>query len=365
MPRPIQLSVSISAMRSNLAQVRKAVGGTRIWSVVKARAYGHGIEAAAKAFADTDGFALLDLEEAVMLRELGVRQPILLLEGIFDQRDVAVLREYGLSCAVHCREQLELLQALPSRSQVDVFIKLNTGMNRLGFVPAQFRDAWLAARRLPGVGTVGLMTHFANADRFEDGPVSAQAQMALFDQVTADLVAPRTIANSAATARGGAFLRDWVRPGIILYGSSPFGPHDPMWSAKGMGLRATQTLTAKIIGVQQLAAGAYVGYGSRYRAERDMRLGIVACGYADGYPRHAQDGTPVAIDGEPGKLVGRVSMDMLTVDLSEHPHAGIGSSVELWGDQVPIDLVADKAGTIGYELMCAVTPRVPRRTVGA
>jgi alanine racemase len=353
MPRPIVARIRPDAVRDNLAFIRRTAAQSRVWAVVKANAYGHGIERIYPALAAADGIALLDLDEAVRVRELGWTKPVLLLEGIFEAADVALVERYGLTVAVHCDEQLDLLIAAKPQRPISIQLKMNSGMNRLGFRPAAFRAAWERATRAPSIGAIALMTHFANAD---DGEIDWQ--LAQFDAATAGIPGERSLSNSAAVLWHPRAHRDWVRPGTILYGASPTGCARDIADTP---LAAAMTLTSRLIGVQTLTPRETVGYGRRFTVERPMRIGVVACGYADGYPRHAPTGTPVAVDGVLTRIVGRVSMDMLTVDLTPCPNAGIGAPVELWGDQVRVDDVAEASGTIGYELMCALAPRVPVR----
>jgi alanine racemase len=356
MPRPIQALVHPDALAHNLARARAAAPDARTWAVVKANAYGHGIERAFGGLRSADGFALLDLKEAETLRALDWRGPILLLEGVFEPRDLEVCSRLGLWHVVHSSEQIDWLAQHKTQTPHRVFLKMNSGMNRLGFTPEAFRSAWVRLNALPQVDEISLMTHFANAD----GPAGVDEQVARFDTATRDLPGERSLSNSAAVLRHG-LKNDWVRAGILVYGSAPdFPEHDIAdWQ-----LLPTMTLRTRLIATQHLAAGDAVGYGSRFVAERPMRIGIAACGYADGYPRHCGTGTPVLVDGQRSGTVGRVSMDMLAVDLSALPGAGIGSEVTLWGrgpggQVLAIDEVAQAAGTIGYELMCAVAPRVP------
>ena len=363
MPRPIEALIHTDAMAHNLARARAAAPDARVWAVVKANAYGHGIERAFEGLRSADGFALLDLAEAALLRELGWRGPILLLEGVFQARDLELCSRLGLWHVVHCSEQIDMLAAHKTQQPHRVFLKMNSGMNRLGFKPGLFRSAWARLNALPQVDEISLMTHFSDAD----GPRGIAQQMAVFDAATQDLPGERSVANSAAILRHGAVLQsDWVRAGILCYGSAPDFPEHDMahW-----GLHATMTLRSRLIATQQLQAGDSVGYGSAYTASAPQRIGIVACGYADGYPRHAGNGTPVLVDGVRTSTVGRVSMDMLAVDLQPVPTAAIGSEVTLWGcgpgpgaPTLAIDAVAQAAATIGYELMCALAPRVPTRS---
>jgi alanine racemase len=344
-------------MRHNLRRARLAARGRFVWAVVKANAYGHGLPRALRAFGEADGLALLDLDEARRARAAGWRKPILLLEGSFEPVDVAACSELDLTTVVHSAEQLDMLeQAKPARP-LSVHLKLNTGMNRLGFTAATAESAYRRLRASAVVGELTLMMHFANADRPRGapGPVQAFEQVAEFERITSTWPERRSLANSAALFLQPDVGGDSVRPGISLYG----GATDENHPAASLGLLAAMRLASRIIGVQSIEPGEAVGYGSRFVAVRRTRIGVVACGYADGYPRHAPDGTPVLVDGVRVPLAGRVSMDMITVDLTELPQAGVGSAVELWGAGLPIDDVANAAGTVGYELMCALAPRVP------
>ena len=361
MPRPIEALIHTQALAHNLAQARRAAPDARVWAVIKANAYGHGIEHVFDALRSADGFALLDLAEAQRLRALDWRGPILLLEGAFEPRDLEMCSRLGLWHTIHCTEQIDWLAQHKTHTPHRVFLKLNSGMNRLGFRPQAWRSAWARLNALPQVDEISLMTHFADAD--VDG--GTQAALHEFESVAKDLPGERTLANSAATLREGACTGDWVRAGILLYGSAPDHPaHDTArWN-----LQPAMTLRTQLIATQDLQPGDTVGYGSSYRAEHAMRIGIAACGYADGYPRHAGTGTPVLVDGQSTGTVGRVSMDMLAVDLSGLPQAHRGSEVTLWGEgpggsRLPIDEVAQAAGTIGYELICALAQRVPVRVV--
>ncbi|WP_096698432.1 alanine racemase [Polaromonas sp. AER18D-145] len=360
MPRPILATVHAAAVSHNLARARAAAPDARVWAVVKANAYGHGIERVFDALRSADGFALLDLAEAQRLRALDWRGPILLLEGCFDARDLELCSRLGLWHAIHCDEQIDMLAAHKTQVPHRVFLKMNSGMNRLGFTPERYRAAWTRLNALPQVEEISLMTHFSDAD----GARGIAHQLQVFEAVTHDLPGERTLSNSAATLRHGLAIgekSDWVRPGIAVYGSSPDFPEH---SAADWGLLPTLTLASKIIGVQHLVAGDTVGYGSSFTADGPLRIGVVACGYADGYPRHCTTGTPVLVQGVRTRMVGRVSMDMITVDLTPVPNAGMGSDVTLWGQSpggavLSIDEIAAAAGTVGYELMCAVAPRVP------
>ena len=373
MPRPITATVHTDALRANLERLRAAAPDARVWAVVKANAYGHGIERVFDGLRGADGFALLDLEEAQRIRALGWRGPILLLEGVFEQRDLELCSRLDLWHVVHCGEQIDMLAAHKTKLAHRVFLKMNSGMNRLGFPPGRYRAAWSRLNALPQVDEIALMTHFSDAD----GPLGIAAQMAVFAAATHDLPGERSLSNSAASLRhptsavaehGHAELQsasDWVRPGVALYGSAPDFPEG---SASDWGLAPAMTLASKIIATQELLAGQSVGYGSAFTATAPMRIGIVACGYADGYPRLCPTGTPVLVQGLRTRTLGRVSMDMLSVDLEPLLVAGqqpaLGSEVTLGGRAsggalLDIDEVASAAGTLGYELMCALAPRVP------
>ena len=369
MPRPIEALVHPRALAHNLAVARAAAPDARVWAVVKANAYGHGIERAFAGLRGADGFALLDLAEAERVRALGWRGPVLLLEGCFEPRDLELCSRLDLWHVVHCTEQVDWLAAHKTERAHRVFLKMNSGMNRLGFVPAAFRAAWARLSALPQVDEVSLMTHFSDAD----GPRGVAHQVAAFAAATADLPGERSLSNSAAVlrhAQAAGLRNDWVRAGILSYGSAPdFPEHD----SAHWGLQPAMTLRTALIATQHLQPGDTVGYGSSYTAAQAMRIGIAACGYADGYPRHApgtaERGTPVLVEGVRCRTVGRVSMDMLAVDLTPVPQADTGSEVTLWGQGphgavLPIDEVAHAAGTIGYELMCALAPRVPVHVAG-
>ena len=364
MPRPILATIHTAALRHNLARCRAAAQDARVWAVVKANAYGHGIERVFDALRAADGFALLDLAEAQRLRALGWRGPLLLLEGVFEPRDLELCSRLDVWHAVHCEAQIDWLAAHKTQLAQRVFLKMNSGMNRLGFTPARYRGAWARLSALAQVEDIGHMTHFSDAD----GARGIAHQWQVFDATTHDLPGERCVCNSAALLRqahDSAVRGDWVRAGIALYGSAPDHPEHP---AAHWDLQPTMTLRTRLLATQQLQAGDTVGYGSTFRAEAPMTIGVAACGYADGYPRHAPTGTPVLVAGVRTRVVGRVSMDMLTIDLTPLQAAGVavgaGSEVTLWGRAesgalLPIDEVAQAAGTISYELMCALAPRVP------
>ena len=357
MPRPLSATIHLDAMQHNLLRARAEAPHARIWAVVKANAYGHGLERGMRGFAQADGLALVETENALRLRELGWTKPILLLEGIFDAQDVPMLAEHNINSAVHNIEQVKMLEYTQLYRPIDVHLKMNTGMNRLGFRPDEYAAAYKRLRAIPGIRNITLMTHFANADELEHPRLSIAEQVRRFRAGAEGLEGQRSLSNSGGVLHQAELAKelhnDWVRPGVMLYGGTPGGA-----SARDYGLLPTMTLKSELIAIQRIAAGDTVGYGSRFVAEAPMTIGVVACGYADGYPRHAEHGTPVLVDGVRTRLVGRVSMDMMTVDLTPVANARVGSKVVLWGDGLPIDEVAASAGTIGYELMCALAQRV-------
>lgn len=357
MPRPISAVIDLNALRRNLAVAREHAKGRFVWAVVKADAYGHGLLRAVRAFADADGIALLDLAEARRAREAGWSKPILLLEGCFEPGDLNVVHELGLTPVVHHDEQITLLELDRNPRPIDVYLKFNTGMNRLGFDLHGSAAAYRRLKNRNNIRQLTLMTHFANADRASHatGPGEVKEQLAAFNTIARHWPEPRSFANSAALFLRPEVEGHSVRPGIALYGASTDESH----TAAALGVTPAMTLRSKLISVQALAAGDAVGYGTRFTAARAMRVGVVACGYADGYPRGAPDGTPVWVDGARIPIAGRVSMDMITVDLTATPGANVGSEVELWGKRIAIDEVANLCGTVGYELMCALAPRVP------
>ena len=351
MPRPIRATISAGALERNLLVAKAHAKGAKAWAVIKANAYGHGLERAARALAAADGFAVVDFQEAARLRVAGVTKPILMLEGFFKPVDVPLLHKYRLTPVIHNPEQVEMFRLAAHPGELDVYVKVNSGMNRLGFSSDSLRPAYNAIRMHPHVRNVTLMTHFADAD----GAVGVREQLAWFRELTKDYDAPQSLANSAALIRFPETHGAWVRPGIMLYGCSPFADK----SADSLDLRPAMTLTSELIATQHLQAGERVGYSFAFEAQGEITIGVVACGYADGYPRHAPTGTPVLVNGKRTRTVGRVSMDMICVDISDIPEAYIGSPVTLWGEGLPADEVATACGTVSYELLCALAPRVP------
>lgn len=360
MPRPIRATISASALAHNLQLAKAHAGAAKLWAVLKANAYGHGLELVARALDAADGFAVLDFEEAARLRRMGIRKPILMLEGFFDAIDVPLLREYHLTPVIHSPRQVQMLEKAEFPEGLDVYLKVNSGMNRLGFSAHSLAPAYQALRKHPQLRELTLMTHFADAD----GTGGVRAQLERFVELIQPFApGPRSMANSAALLRFAQETQgDWARPGIMLYGGSPFGHFghgSPDLTAERLGLKPAMTLTSEIIAMQHLQRGERVGYGSSYEAPDELTVGVVACGYADGYPRHAPTGTPVLVHGGRVRTVGRVSMDMITIDITGIAQAGIGSPVTLWGEGLSADEVAAAAGTLSYELFTKLTARVP------
>ncbi|MDC9580437.1 alanine racemase [Xenorhabdus sp. PR6a] len=351
MPRPILATIHLDAFRHNLSVIRQRVGNSKIWSVVKANAYGHGLDRIWQSLIQTDGFALLDMNEAIYLREQGWQGPILLLEGFFKPADLQMINQYRLTTAVHSHWQLDEIETAKLDNPIDIYLKLNSGMNRLGFTSEEYSQVVSMASRIKNIHSVTLMTHFANSDN----EVGVGGQFAVVEHLQMRSL-PHCLANSGAVLWHPKTHRDWVRPGIILYGASPSGK----WrDIADIGLKSAMTLQSEVIAVHELPKGEKIGYGSRYTTPKPMRVGTIACGYADGYPRHAPTGTPIMVGGIRTRLLGAISMDMMTVDLTPCPEANVGSIVELWGENLPVDEVAESAGTIGYELLCALAKRVP------
>ncbi len=361
MSRPILAYIDQAALKHNLSITRQYATDARIMAVIKANAYGHGLMYAAHALQGADGFALLELDAAIDLRNAGYKHPILLLEGFFSTQELALFEKYRLTAVIHHAEQVAMLSNCRHR-ELNIFLKINTGMNRLGFPVEHFPAVFERLTRNPAITDITIMSHFATADEAKENDNFKQ-QLRLFNQVTqTGALSPRiqnsgryhSLANSAAIIRYPETHRDWVRPGLMLYGASPFINQ----SAADLGLEPAMMLTSKIIAIQHLKKGDKVGYGCSFQADKSMRIGIVACGYADGYPRHAPTGTPVLINNRRCRLIGKVSMDMLTVDITEAVDVQLNSPVILWGKGLPVEEIAHHAGTVSYELLCAVSKRV-------
>ena len=343
MPRPISVLIHLEALQHNIARMREAAQGRTLWAVVKANAYGHGLENAVRGFAQADGLALIEVREAQRARAAGWTKRILMIEGFFDEGDIAELERLDVEPVVHSRWQIELLKKT-SHTNLKVHLKVNSGMNRLGFLPDQAAAVIEEINAIEGVKVVGFDGK---------GPVTVAKQLERMKPLLADYDA--CMANSAATLLHPQVGGVGVRGGIVLYGVSP----DASVTSEQLGLKPAMTLSADIIAVREIEPGEAVGYGSRWIAKRPTRLAVVACGYADGYPRSMPDGSPTWVEGKIAPLAGAVSMDMLTIDVTYIPQARVGSRVELWGEHISVNDLASRCGTIGYELLCAVASRVP------
>ncbi len=351
MPRPSIARIDLDALRHNYRKASELAAPARAMAVVKADGYGHGLVQVATALADeTEHFAVACLEEAIALRDAGLGHPVLLMQGVHEAADLRICQLQRFIVVIHHAHQLQWLEKTGARPEI--WLKVNSGMNRLGFAPSELPSVLNGLRRL-GIRPGGAMTHFACADDTACNRTAEQTRV--FDSATSAIPGlVRSVANSAAHFRPGQPKFDWSRPGIMLYGSSP------MLGSPGLGLKAVMTLESRVIAVRCLEAGEAVGYGETWRAVKPTVMGVVCIGYGDGYPRHAGSGTPVWIRGQRASLIGRVSMDMLAVDLTDVPGAAVGDLVELWGGNISIDEVAGHAGTISYELLTGVTGRVPR-----
>ncbi len=357
MSRSTFADIDRAALAHNLDRVRALAGGARVMAVVKADAYGHGLEGCLPALLDADMLAVATLDEARAVRNLASDVPLLLLEGVMSPAELDAVARLRLEMVVHCPEQLAWLEQAGSNSSKRLWLKIDSGMHRLGFPLADVGDVHRRLRALPGVGEIVLMTHFACADQ-ADHPLN-RSQIDAFDAATEDLEGPRCMANSAAVLNLPGTRRDWVRAGLLVYGASPLADRD----GPALGLDPVMTLRSRLMAVSRVAAGESIGYGARFVAARDLRVGVAAIGYGDGYPRNMPDAAPVRVNGRIQLLAGRVSMDMITIDLTEQPDAGVGDPVVLWGRGLPVERVARAVDTIPYELLCRVTRRVSYRLV--
>ncbi len=359
MGRPARALLHAQALRHNFQQVRRRAPGARVMAVVKANGYGHGLAWVAQTLKEADAFAVASVEEGFQLRQAGIQQPIVLLEGFFQADELPTLAHYDLWPVVHHDEQLRMLESVALAKPLGVWLKIDSGMHRIGFAPAQARAVYEQLRACRTVREVRLMSHLASADDPDDP--ATRRQLAVFLPLARELGVPASCANSAGIIAWPDSHLDWVRPGIMLYGATPMLAA----SAQQLELQPTMTLTSALIAVHLRAKGEAIGYGGDYRCPQDMPVGVAAIGYGDGYPRHAAPGTPVLVNGRPVPLIGRVSMDMITVDLRSQPHARVGDPVVLWGEGLPVEDVARHAGTIAYELLCHVAERIPRIAAAA
>jgi len=356
--RPARALIDLQALRHNYQLARETTGAKAL-AVIKADAYGHGAVRVAQALeSEADGFAVACIEEALELRQAGIRAPVLLLEGFFEADELALIVEHDFWCVVHSLWQLEAIEQTSVGKPLNIWLKMDSGMHRVGIHPAEYQAAHQRLLASGKVAKVVLMTHFARAD--ELGSARTDEQVAIFQSTREGLAAEVSLRNSPGVMGWPSVPSDWVRPGIMLYGATPFDQPQSVADR----LQPVMTLESKVICVRELPAGEPVGYGGAFVTDRNMRIGVVAMGYADGYPRQAPTGTPVMIDGQCSQLLGRVSMDMLCVDLTNVPGAGLGSRVELWGKSVLASDVAASAGTIPYQIFCNLK-RVPRLYSGA
>ncbi|KMN23646.1 alanine racemase [Pseudomonas sp. FSL R10-1350] len=356
--RPARALIDLQALRHNY-QLAREVTGAKALAVIKADAYGHGAVRCAQALeAEADGFAVACIEEALELRAAGIRAPILLLEGFFEADELPLIVEHDFWCVVHSLWQLDAIEQATLAKPIQVWLKLDTGMHRVGLHPSEYQSAYQRLQASGKVAKIVLMSHFARADELDS--LRSVEQVAVFLAARDDLSAEVSLRNSPAILGWPSVPSDWVRPGLMLYGATPFEQDHPLAAR----LQPVMTVESKVICVRELPAGEPVGYGAKFITPKPMRIGVVAMGYADGYPRHAPTGTPVLVAGQRSQLLGRVSMDMLCIDLTDVPDAGLGSTVELWGKNILASELAEKAETIPYQIFCNLK-RVPRLYSGS
>lgn len=353
MGRKVYAEISKQALIHNFHVVKQQAPNSKILAMVKANAYGHGIVSVAKMLKAADAFGVANIEEALILRQAGIENPIVLMEGFFDTTEFEWISQYQFIPVIHRLDQIEALEAHRFSSSVSVWIKINTGMNRLGFSQSDFLSAYERLKKIPFIHIIGFMTHFPQADEREN-PFTAQ-QTDIFLETIKTLPGEKCLANSAGILAWPQTHYDWVRPGLMLYGASPFADK----TSADLNLKPAMQLTAEVISIQPIAKGQRVGYGGKWESQSNAtRIGIVSIGYGDGYPWHAQSGTPILVNRDLTHIVGRVSMDMLAMDLTHLPDTKVGDPVQLWGEHLPIEHVAKGAGTIPYELFCRLTDRV-------
>ena len=357
MTRPVIASIDSAALQHNLTRVRQLAPASSVMAIVKADAYGHDLLISSRALIAADAIGLLDLDDAITLRKAGFTQPICLLEGFFEANEIPLIASNKLESVIHSHWQLDVLESCQDELELSVWLKVDTGMNRLGFAPAEFKETMARLSSMQGIKRISLMSHLANADYPENQ--STAEQLRTFTDTVESAGLPRSLANSAAILAHPDCQMEWVRPGIMLYGSSPFEES----SANDLNLKPVMSLQSKIISIKQCSKGDAIGYGSTWICPEDMSVAVIACGYGDGYPRHAPAGTPIMVAGQKTQLIGRVSMDMVTADLRGIDNAAVGSAVELWGAEISVDEVAKLCGTIAYELLCGITSRVKRQDV--
>lgn len=353
MSRATSATIHTDALRHNLQSIRRRAPGSKVMAVVKADGYGHGLERVARALQGADAFGVAALSDAERLRAAGLSQRIVLLSGPDELDDLALLRRLQVDAVIHHPSQLALLDADPGGAPIRTWLKLDTGMHRLGFPAADAPEIHRRLSRMPGVaGDIVLMSHFARSDEFDCD--ATREQVRRFDAATSSLPGEHSLSNSAGVLGWPEAHRHWVRPGGALYGLSAVEGQTGL----DLGLEPAMTLATRLISVKHVESGAPIGYGGAYVAPHSMRVGIAAIGYGDGYPRHAGSGAPVWVGGHLTRILGRVSMDLMAVDLSPLPEADVGTSVVAWGRGLPVETVAASAGTLGYELACGITRRV-------
>ncbi|MGW8248279.1 MAG: alanine racemase [Acidiferrobacterales bacterium] len=358
MSRPLRAVIHTQSLQHNLARVREFAPSSKVMAVIKADGYGHGIATVANALTEADALAVASIDEALLIKESAPDSPpICLLEGVFRIDELNEVFNSGLVLVIHNEEQVRYLESSKTDNPVPVWLKIDTGMNRLGIDVNSFQDLYQRLQSCEAVSQIGLMTHFACADDAQSPKTVSQLKK--FEQAIEGTTAARSAANSAGIVQWPDSYYEWVRPGIMLYGSSPVLGQ----SADELGLKPVMSLESELVALHQVKKGDTVGYGATWIAERDTTIGVVACGYGDGYPRHARSGTPVLVNNQRQSLVGRVSMDMITVDVGDQPRAKIGDPVVLWGAGLSVDEIAASADTISYELLCQVTRRVEREVV--
>jgi alanine racemase len=353
MTRPTRITISLPALRNNLRQVRNMAPASSVIAMVKANAYGHGLERIALALHDVEALGVACCEEGLLLRAAGIKNPVVLMEGLFAASELDKVVDNNFILVVHHLSQVEMLEKHSLKKPISIWLKIDTGMHRLGFKPERVLDAYTRLINCAMVKKpIGLMTHFAESDATDRA--ATRQQIEIFNEVTQHLTGPRSLANSAGIIAWPSAHAEWVRPGIMLYGASPFVGH------RGVEhhLQPVMSLTSELIAIHHLQKGSRVGYGGTWSCPEEMRVGVVGIGYGDGYPWHAQNGTPILVNGRPCSLVGRVSMDMISVDLRTQPEANIGDPVLLWGPGLPVEVVAEHSDTTGYELLTRITQRV-------
>lgn len=358
MSRAAKITVDLDAIRHNYRLARSLNPAGNAAAIIKANGYGHGAVEVAKALeAEADAFGVACIEEGVELVDAGIKKPVLLLEGFFEASELEYISKHGMWCAIHSLDQIEQIAQAKLSQPIRIWLKMDSGMHRLGVHPTDYQQAYNRLMALDNVADVILMSHFASADELDK--TTTEEQLASFNKYAEGIDAPVSLANSAGLLAWNDARRDWLRPGIMLYGATPF----PQAQKNADKLIPAMTLTSEVIAVREVQAGDCVGYAGNWCADKPSRVGTVALGYADGYPRHAGTGTPVLINGQRSRIIGRVSMDMLAVDLTDFPDAGVGTEIEFWGKNLTAAEIAPHCGTIPYTLFTGITRRVHKRYI--